>query len=196
MRSESHSFAPRIRSGLDGGCRPTGRPLRPAIECAAARNQASYSRLAKTRPILWSGRAVRARRRRSGPSSAGQPSSQSSKMKMAPPGPILRAPSSTARSNSPSLRRRPAGTRMGCGMEGKRGGFSSRPIRRTSSGTALTSPSPSTMQKTLETVIAASSRRGRSASTPAGKPGRDPGSTGWPAATHPRCTAGPRWPSG
>ena len=67
-------------SGAGNGGNSAGNPQCPASDSIAARNQASYSRLARTRAAGTSGRAWVARASSLGPRWAGQSSSASSRM--------------------------------------------------------------------------------------------------------------------
>lgn len=177
MREVNHPFASRIDSASAGGTMSPDRPRRPAIEYAAARNHASYSRRASTTWMRRSLRACVARSKIVAASPGGQSSSASRTIKTAPPGPERRAAKSTYRSSSFSLRNRSRLTRIGLGTCGITSGMAAA-IRRIRIGMASTSPGPSTIV-TIVDMVRGGSRTGRAGGE---LTAQDRGATG-PSAT-------------
>ena len=137
MRLRSHTLGLPIDSGSSGGTAEGAIRRFPAIELAAARNQASYSVLASTTRISRSERAFMARRSNSGARSLGQSFSASRTIRMRPSVEARRAANSTARSSSPALTTLSLLTRMG--RRACTAAPSESAIRRSSIGTASTS---------------------------------------------------------
>ena len=161
MTLESQPLASRIDSGFSGRAASAGMPLKPRKESILAMNHASNSLLAITTELTRSGLAVLARASSSGPASAGHPSSQSSNTSIRPSCPAFRAANSMARSSSPAFRSFDAGIRRGGSASGKAGASNIVPIRRSSIGTASTSPCPSTIQTIRGPFILPVSRKDR-----------------------------------
>ena len=151
MRLLNHSFAPLIDSGFSGGSIDASISRRPAIERAAARNHASYSRLASTTRMRRSGRACRARHNISAARAFGQSSSASSTIRTPPSSSLSnrRAASSTVLSNSSSFSSLLRCTRMGGRAFTWNLPETCAAIRRSRIGTASTSPFPSTIDATV-----------------------------------------------
>ena len=140
-------LASRGRSGSASSWPSWLNPRWPFSELAAAINQDSYSRLASTTLRRWWAITFLLRCRMRAPSSAGQSSSASSKTKIQPETPHLLLASNNWRRNSSSLlRNRSRRTRIGGSTSSHLPGVYWAPMRRSSTGSAATSPSPSTMQ--------------------------------------------------
>ena len=165
----------------------------PRRDSAAARNQASNSLFARTTAIGRSPRVATARFSKLGPSSAGQPFSQSQSTIMTiPPLPwSFRAASSTDRSISPSFSSREAGTRRGGRTFGTNPGSIVCAILRMRMGTASHSPCPSTMAAILTSVMAYSPRKAQAGMEESLPLPLHPALSDSVSATRPPCKGGP-----
>ncbi len=149
--------------------RSVGSPRNPRKDDAAARNQASNSRLARITDTGTSLRDALALSSNRGASLAGQSSSASNRRTTPPRGPAFLAARSTALSSSPGLSSVDLAKRIGGGTSTASPTRTRSAIRRIRIGTEAASPWPSTMAANLAISVRPPRQRAAVASHPLGR---------------------------